>query len=937
MKKYLFFLGFTCLFFSVYAQNDAAVLRGRLVEKDSLLAYDDYQLSIPTLKQIYAVDITGRFEISNLPYGNITVHILFQDELIDSFRVAVNATLIDVGSLFVVNLDRNKVIQEQNALPSILLDSDNIMPDDEGQIDQQNISILLHSSTNRDPFLNAVSFVFSQYNFRPRGLNSAKQQVFINGILMNDLNSGSPVWTQWSGLNDALKNPISSYGLEQNQMAVGSLNGATVFGINAADASAINKFSYSIANRSYNNRAMYTHSSGLNKKNWAYTFSASRRWASEGYVPGTSLDAYSGLVSIAKLLNSRHQLSMNLVATYNNRASAGTALDELYDLASNHYYNPNWGWQNGEKRNARMSTAAQPFAILQHQYTPSKKTQINSAVFYQMGSTKMTSLDWYNAIDPRADYYRNLPSFYKENNPFAAQEIEKKLRNQPDQLQINWARLYAANEANFETLNDLNGISGNTLYGRRSLYVLGADVEQMKKTGLAINMVHKHSDKIIWSGGAQAIFQHSIYFRQLEDLLGGDYFLNYNMFAAQQFPANNNFLQNDLNKPNRAILNGDKYRYHYESKFLKSWLWGQQEINLRKVNVTASVQLGSTAYQRNGLYRNGLFADRSLGISARQSFINFAAKTDFTYKLNGRNYLLLNGFYSVDEPSFNNVFVAPRNRNQTIVNPEMQFTQSAEMGYIMHAPKLNVRAVGYVTEIKNGSSIQRFYNDEPEYQSFVNFVMQKVNTRNIGTELAVEYALNSMVSVNAVAAIGQAFYTNRPSVTIYNDNDTNITATSKEVFIKNYYLGVGPQSAYTAGIAYNSKKFWYFKLNANYFERNFVAVNPSRRSVEAAELLSPSDSLFGRIFNQEELPPFFTIDISGGKSIKLNKLYSKISYSTSLYLNFGISNLLNNQSIKSSGFEQLRYDFTNNNPTKFPNKYRYAPGRTFFVNVSLKF
>lgn len=937
MKKILVYLCFICLHLYADAQNDVAILKGRLTEKDSTATIDDYHLVIPSLKEIYAVDVSGRFEMAALPYGNFTIHIFFQDELLDSFRVAVNDSVIDVGSIVVANPNRNAPVFEENALPSVLLDGDINVAEEEGQTDQQNISILLHSSTNRDPFLNAASFVFSQYGFRPRGYNSTKQQVFINGMLMNDLNSGSPIWTQWSGLNDVLKNPINSYGLEQNQLAVGAVNGATVFGINAADASGLNKFSYSLANRSYNNRTMYTHSSGLNKRNWACTISASRRWAEEGYVSGTSLDAFSGLISIAKVLNSRHLFSFNILATHNRRARAGTALDELYDLAGSHYYNPNWGWQNGEKRNARMSTAAQPFAVMQHQFTPSKKTQINSSVYYQMGSTKSTSLDWYNAIDPRADYYRNLPSFYKETNPFAAQEIEKTLRNHPEQLQIDWARLYAANKANYETLYDLNGVDGDSLSGRRSLYVLGADVEQLRKMGFAVNLLHKHSDKIIWSGGLQAIHQQSVYFRQLEDLLGGDYFLNYNMFAAQQFPANKNYQQNDLNKPDRAILSDEKYRYHYQANFLKGWLWGQQEVNLRKFTLSTSVQLGSSSYQRNGLYKNGLFAEHSYGKSTLKSFINYVVKAGITYKLNGRNYLLLNGFYSADEPSFNNVFIAPRSRNQTIAKPEMQTTQSAEAGYIMHAPKLNIRAIGYATDIKNGLSIQRFYNDEPEYQSFVNFVMQKVNTRNIGTELAVEYALNSMVSLNAVAAIGQAFYTNRPTVSVYNDNDTNLTATSKEVFIKNYYLGVGPQSAYTAGIAYNSKKFWYLKLNANYFERNYVAVNPSRRSVEAAELLSETDSLFGRIFNQEELPAFFTIDISGGKSIKLNKFYSKISYSTSLYLNFGISNLLNNQSIKSGGFEQLRYDFINNNPAKFPNKYMYAPGRTFFINVSVKF
>jgi hypothetical protein len=50
-----------------------------------------------------------------------------------------------------------------------------------------------------------------------------------------------------------------------------------------------------------------------------------------------------------------------------------------------------------------------------------------------------------------------------------------------------------------------------------------------------------------------------------------------------------------------------------------------------------------------------------------------------------------------------------------------------------------------------------------------------------------------------------------------------------------------------------------------------------------------------------------------------------------------VSNLLNNTKIIAYGYEQLRYDFTGNNPNMFPNKYLYAMGINFFLNVTLKF
>ena len=92
-------------------------------------------------------------------------------------------------------------------------------------------------------------------------------------------------------------------------------------------------------------RQMYTHHTGLQKNGWAFTFSASRRWAQEAYLKGTSFDAYSGYISIAKVLNTRHQITLNIIAAESQRARSGAVIDEVYALAQDNYYNPNWGWQ----------------------------------------------------------------------------------------------------------------------------------------------------------------------------------------------------------------------------------------------------------------------------------------------------------------------------------------------------------------------------------------------------------------------------------------------------------------------------------------------------------------------------------------------------------------------------------------------------------------
>jgi hypothetical protein len=938
MKKMSLFLWLLLLNQTTIAQEARGTIKGSLVSQNiwSWSAID-IQLYLPKLKQIQAIDTNGTFEIPSLPLGIYSIHIRLSGNTIDSFRVDLNQASIHIGNIVLHLPEYNNEASEQEQIPSIAIEMMENSTDEEDLMGHQNISILLNSSGVRDPFLAASSFIFSQYKVRARGYDRTGQQLFMNGILMNDLISGQIAWAQWGGLNDVIKNQSSTYGIAAHQQAIGLVNGSTVFTLNAAENPRQNKVSYALSNRSYENRVMYSHHSGLQKNGWAFSFSGSRRWAQEAYAKGTSLDAYSGLISIAKTLNTRHQLSLNIIAAINERASSGASVEEVYALSQDHYYNPNWGWQEGQKRNAKMAKKCQPLFLIQHHIEPSTQTKITNSFSFQTGYNQISSLDWYNAIDPRPDYYRNLPSYYQNSGPSTAENIRQAFKNNPEKLQIDWARLYEANNNNVETLYGINGNKADSLRSRRSLYALGADVEEVNKISIAHNIVHKQSDQITWSGGIQGIMQNSSFSRKMMDLLGGDYFLNYNMFAAQQFVGNAAHKQNDLETPDRAVLKGEKYRYHYTNNIGKAWAWGQIEVNLKRLSLFASISAGYTTYLRNGFYRNGLFAENSLGKSAQQNFLNQTAKSGITYKIDGRNYLIFNGWFSKEDPGINNVFIAPRTRNQTLEKPELQQTQSIETGYLLHAPRLCIRAIAYATDIKNRTQIQRFYNDDPEYQSFVNFVMQKMNTRFIGTEWGIEYSLNPLISINAAASIGQAFYTNRPEISIYNDNDTNTKPTSKELYIKNYYLGVGPQSAFTIGLKYNSKKFWYMKINTNYFDRNYVSVNPSRRSIEAAELIDKNNPTYSKIFDQEKLPSFYTLDLSFGKSIRLHNVWDKIAYTTAVSINIGINNLLNNQNIKSGGYEQLRYDFTNNNPDKFPTKYTYAMGRTFFANISLKF
>jgi hypothetical protein len=375
------------------------------------------------------------------------------------------------------------------------------------------------------------------------------------------------------------------------------------------------------------------------------------------------------------------------------------------------------------------------------------------------------------------------------------------------------------------------------------------------------------------------------------------------------------------------------------------WAWALGAFTYNKVDFFLAATAGVNSFSREGLYRNGLYAadNASFGKSDVQSFGIGGVKGGATYKLNGRNYLFLNGGYFIDAPTVDNTFVSPRSRNYTVPGVTASRTQSVEGGYLLRSPKAIGRVVGYATEVHDATEVKRFFLDGSGANTFVNFAMQGVNTRNVGLELALEYKVDPTLSVTGVVALNQAFYTNNPRVTILPDNFVDSTGLyngqpiTQNVYIKDYYLGVGPQSAYSLGFNYRSKRYWYANVNFNYFDRNYIDIAPSRRTVETVDLLVPGSRAWHDVVDQEKLPSAFTVDLFAGKSFLLSKFSRQIPRNVFLYVNAGVSNLLDNQNIRTGGFEQARFDNTFLNASKFPPKYFYGFGRNFFVNLSLKF
>ena len=811
-------------------------------------------------------------------------------------------------------------------IPVVSLD-DNDMVDGSAQ----NISSVL--TAGRDPFFSAASFNFSPVRFRIRGYEADQFGTLMNGIPMENLDNGFTPWGLWGGLNDVMRNRDLSIGLRYNTFAFGDLGSNVNIDARASRQRAQTSFGYAFSNRNYNHRWNLTHSTGVSKNGWAFTFSASRRWANEGYVPGTYYDGWSYFAGVDKRLGQKHLLSLVAFGapTENGRQSA--SFQESMNLAGTNYYNPSWGYQNGKKRNASVGKTNQPFAILTHDFRISNNTNLITAVGYSAGDRSVTAFDWYNAPDPRPDYYRNLPSYYS-NDPYQQRQIEAEWRNNEDVRQVNWHRLYEVNRASFETIQNVNGVAGNTVSGRRSRYVIEERVTNTKRLNFNTVMNTKVNENIDLTFGASYQNQNNNYYKEVNDLLGGEFYVDLNQFAERDFPSNPSANQNDLNRPNRILKEGDRFGYDYNIHINRAATWAQGVFKFNKVDFFIAGELSDTKFWREGKVRSGLFPNNSFGKAQTNDFLNYAVKGGVTYKFNGRNYIYANGAYLTRAPFFENAYISPRTRDLQQANLTSEKIKTIEGGYIMNSPALKVRLSGYYTTFDDGLNVLSFYHDE--YRNLVNYALSNIDKVHYGGEFGFEARVAPGLNLTGAAALGRYYYNSRQNAVVTLDNNASVLA-NETIYSQNFRVPSTPQEAYSLGLTYRSPNFWFVSLTGNYFDQMWLDFNPLRRTYEAIDGVPEKSEQWNSIINQTQFDSEYTVDFFGGYSWKLPNKYRINGKSVFLVLNAGVNNLLNNKDIVTGGFEQLRFDFQNKDVNKFPPRLYYAYGLNYFLSATIRF
>lgn len=928
MKKLILGIFLMLFTLSSWAQSTYEI-SGRVIDTKTQKPLQNVAASLANTNQSVTTNSNGEFSITNPVTGSHRLILSFTGYTNKSMPVEIESgKSIDLGN---INLDED--ITSESQLGLVTLTESDLGDDNSGS---ESTSGLLQAS--RDAFQQVAAFNWGQARFRIRGLDNEYGNTFINGISMNKIYDGRPQYSNWGGLNDATRNQEFTTGSAPSDYTFGGILGTQAINARASFIRSGTRLSVSGTNTNYNWRTMLTHGSGLKKNGWAYAFSASYRAADEGYFEGTDYDAKSFFAAVEKKINQQHSLNLTAMYAQNSRGKNSPNSQEVIDLKG-HKYNSYWGYQDGEKRNSRDKDVEEPIFILSHFWDINQNTSLNTSVAYQFGKISNTRLDYNGANNPDPTYYKNLPSYflnYHNTNgalPVWTPDYDKaeiKRVNFLNNSQINWDEMYGA----------------NTRLGR-SVYALYADVMQDKTITANTLFNTQISNHLAFNAGLSYRNLYSENYQEMIDLLGGAYHEDVDLFY------NGNFGQTDLNNPNKRVGEGDRYGYNYIMRANVIDAFTQFKFNFRNVDFYLSQNASFTDYQREGLYKNGLYANTSFGKGEKKTFENYGFKGGLTYKLTGKHILNANASYMTKAPTLRNLYTNARISDNTVPDIASEKIFSTDASYILRTPTIKARLTGYYNKIKDATEVGFYYaeglgfEDYDNSNEFVTEITKNIEKENLGVELGIEYQLTKTIKATAAASYGQSIYSNNANVALNVDGrqeqGLNPIVNFGESHIKNYRVAGMPQQAYSLGFEYRDPKYWWVGVNANFLTDLYVDVSPLLRTnnffqepgLGGAAYSDVDENVARKLLKQEKLDDIFLLNLTGGKSWRIG--------GKTLGFFASVNNVLGLE-YKTGGFEQARNAnyrevlMDNASGTRsFGSKYFYGYGRTYFLNIYMNF
>ncbi len=650
------------------------------------------------------------------------------------------------------------------------------------------------------------------------------------------------------------------------------------------------------------------------KRDWSMSAYVAARGGDDLYVKGVYQDAIDVGSRFTKYFPTGAILSVLGAVAISERGMRSGSTQEVFGLRADNLYNPLWGRQMGEVRNSRVRRDAVPFLVASYITQVSGRTSMTLSLGGDYGVRKMSSLGWYDAMTPRPDNYRYLPSYFADNE-LSDMVAEAWRAGDEDYTQINWADLYRVNSMSKDG----------------AVYALDDRVERLARGEFALRLKSEFSSNVIISYGLRAWMYSSRNFKRMRDLLGADYLVDVDYYLMDDDSFSNS-LQNDKRHPDRKISAGDRFSYDYSLLERGVELNAHMEYHLNRWRVDADVAVGSSTLLRRGYYEKELFQGRgSYGRSKAVDFTPYMLKIAAVYMPSAEHIFDFQAMMSARAPQLPNIFLNPQYNNRMADNLRMEQLAAVEANYHYKSTALDVTATLYLQSHRNRRNIFRAYDDLSGVYCDVD--VEGIGTLCYGVEAAASYRISRNLRASAALAAGQYVYSKNPVVTHYSDTDNSIISGRSESLMGNCHVGGTPQLVGMIGLSYFNYRGWSASCGVQVAALRYVDASFVRRTERVLYQAAQSEEIFDNFAEQHRLNDAVTVDASVSRWFRLPK--------GRIVATLSVKNLLGNRNIVYTAYEpsRIRNYMSGERRVYLPQEdvLTYSYPRTFYAVVTWKF
>ena len=805
--------------------------------------------------------------------------------------------LVRIKYLFVVVIFSTKILSAQNEIESA-----GQWIYDENERTYNWVPSLLKSVNN--PIVNLSHFNGYVFNWIPRG-QQFKNNTLINGLNWESNLSGWNTAFSYSGMFKIFNYNKIDQNFEYSNDGYTMNNNTSYLSTSSSLVKKGLLVHTGFSNASYINEAHLQYGTGILKNNLSASFFLVYQNAPKGFLPNGPREINGLAFNLEKLYRNNHLFGFTVWWNQANQGIQSPSVLEAYTLSHLRNYNPAWGWLNGQPFYPNNKKNNVPVFSFKYEKNWKDKSMFKINLGVAAGEQSSSQLDWTSTADPRPDYYRYLPSYTKDTG--TRNQLIKWFDIHPEYLQINFDKILKINKASLS---------------KRSYYIINSNkmnIFLVRASALYNNQLSNYWDV---SAGINLKIDQIHYYNILENLLGGQFYYNYNSWVMDDRQENS--FQNNIQNPDQKIKENERWGPDFRLKSLYSDGWVQIKNSNPRWEFSGGLHYGNEFFQRVGYNQNGLFINNSLGASSNFAFPFVGFKGQFLFKYSGRFYVRSIFFNQQYAPNSSAVFLDPNlNSFQTpFLLPQIK--KGIDLSLFYRGVNTKIILSAYLQNAQNESEKKFFFHDK--YNSFVYGIVGQKTSIYQGFESSIETLLLNFVNLEMSFNVGHYYILNNPLYEILLVNDL-YKVESGLLKLKNLPASSSPEItgaiSFKIQPSYNSN----FTFTCIYAAKRAINYDYFRRSSLLLDSMS-NKNLYANIYTVPLLPNQFVFNSSFSKSLEIK--FGKVKLP--IRCSFSVKNIFNTL-IPILVFEQSRFDYNSLNADKFPPKYLYDQGTTYALGI----